>query len=284
MKKFKTFLTEMALHEMPLPKGMNPEDLEPEKKRIRKTDYNPTKAMSNLQKAGQHLASGSSRAAYRIHVEKEQFDYDTSHLPQTNDGRVDTVIKIAMNSKGIAQNKEEVDVYKRFKHNKLLLPIIDDSYSNKKKIMIEKGKDAPLESIPNWLQMPYVHQLEYSEMETLLVSYFGNVYGAIYGGTRSSVFRVMGNNNIEKFKDLEPSEDINKEQLKNLQDLVELAEGGLDIADLAGPMNWGVYNGNPVILDYGFGTSTTPLYYTSKIAEAKVDPKGNIILNIKDED
>lgn len=280
MRTFKQFL-----NEMPLPKGMKPEDLEPKKGIIRKTKYNPDKAMSNLDKAGKHLASGSSRAAYRVHVEKEQFDYDTSHLPHTNDGRVDTVIKIARNSLGIAQNKEELEVYNKYKDNKLLLPIIDDSGSHKKKIMVQQGKNSDsVQTISNWLQMPYATQINGDALDVVLVGHFGNLYNAIYPDVEKmpTVMYAMRDKLTPKLKEIKPSKHVNKEQWNNLQELIELIDGGLNIDDLSGAQNWGIYNNKPVILDYGFGTSTVPLYYDSKEADAKVDPKGNITLVIKE--
>lgn len=284
MKSFVEFLTEM-----PLPKDVDPTSLEP---KVGK--YTKASAEKVLTSFGEKVGKGSSRTAYRVHVEKEQFG-DEGHvgLPETPEGKVDTVIKLATNPKGIAQNEEELEVFRDYGHNGFLLPIIDSSKQHKRKLIIQQGSGKPEffdDSKSNWIQMPYVQTFkEPSKFDIYFLKYFGDFKG-YFKSIKKSIsfkfnFQFFNSINQDKlqefFEDLQPNDYISEQQLENIHELLELSYAGLKFRDLGRLVNWGIYKGKPVILDYGFSQNTVGLYNGAQQASAYVDKNKNIILNIR---
>ena len=280
MSRFNNYLQEMAL-----PKDMPTTALQP-----KSGNYSKAKPEKALGEYGTKVGKGSSRVAYRVHVEKEQFHNDTSELPQTPSGKIDTVIKLALNGKGISQNKQEIDTFHDFGEYEFLLPIIDSSEQHKKRIIIDQGgsrEDHNEESVSNWIQMPFVEQIKGpKQFDKIFERYFGNLVDAL----KSIGENIYVDNSFQVFNEhpyiidwlgkLEESEYINEDQWSRLQGLIELGYHGLGLGDLTRTANWGVYKGRPVLLDYGFDNITIGLYQGASKAEAYVDGKGNIRLHI----
>jgi len=284
MKTFKQYL-----NEMPLPLNMPDDSLVP--KQGKYTKAGPEKALGTV---GTKVGKGSSRVAYRVHVEKEQFGPEENYagLPETPQGKIDTVIKLALNAKGVAQNEQEISTYNDYDHYDFLLPIIDSSKLHKVNVIIKNGgsyedKKQADESYSNWVQMPYVEVLKSPEkFDQYFVKYFGDLKNAIKSVginpfARYS-FECLYRGNFEKaFSKLSEGEYINEDQMERLNGLMEMYYNGFSLNDLQ-PRNWGIYKNRPVILDYGFDSSTVGLYSGAQKAEAFVDYKGNIELKIRD--
>lgn len=281
--KYKSFLK--FLTEMPLPKDMDPEGLTPSRGKYEKSVEG---GRDQLRKFGKQTGEdGSSRAAYRVSVEGSQF---TKSKPEkwggTKEGSVDTVIKIALNSNGIAQNNAEIQAYKKFKKNPLILPIIDDSARHKVRVIL-KGKKRNNQGYPNWIQMPYAEQImDDAKFGSALKHHFGDIAGALMDMDpeeythRYYLQYFFKYTYLDGLKKLQPSKYIDHEQFTNLQALLTLVKSGLKIGDLSRPANWGFWQGKPYILDYGFDDSTLGLYTGTHDAQASVDDEGNIHLNI----
>lgn len=281
MKSFKSFLLEM-----PLPKDVESTALNP-----KSGAYSKAKPERELSTFGTKVGKGSSRVAYRVHVEKEQFDNDTSHLPTTPSGKVDTVIKLALNPKGIAQNEQELQTYNDYGDFDILLPILDSSKQHKTKITLMQG-EQPIETVSNWIQMPYVEQLKSPvQFDRLFTKYFGDWIGFFNDHNRKTGekynFKLLESflfrDKVSMLQELDVDNyHIKEDQYDNISALLDLAHDGLELGDLGRLANWGIYKGHPVILDYGFDKkSTTGLYQGATQASAYVDKNGNIRLDIR---
>lgn len=284
MKSFIKYLTEM-----PLPKDVEPTSLEPKSGK-----YSKASTEKVLSSFGKKVGKGSSRVAYRVHVEKEQFG-DEGHegLPETPSGKIDTVIKLATNPNGIAQNEEEIEVDRDYGSNGFILPIIDSSKKHKRKLLIQQGSGKPEffdDSKSYWVQMPYVETFkEPSKLDIYILKYFGDIKGYLKSIKKPPFFKFnfqffnsMNQDKLQHFiEDLQPNDFISEQQLENLHELLELSYAGFNFGDLGRIVNWGVYRGKPVILDYGFSENTVGLYNGAQQASAFVDKNKNIILNIR---
>jgi hypothetical protein len=149
-----------------------------------------------------HLSSGSSRLVYLT--------------PNR------TIIKLAKNDKGIAQNKAESN------------PQMKSRYLNK---VLSYAKNY------SWMEVSYLEKItekEFQEMTGLQFEDFGN---AIRFGLQD----VSGNSNKEKPKNFEEvsKSDIYKE-LRDVGEKFKLMPG-----DLARISSWGTKEGYPVLIDAG---------------------------------
>lgn len=226
---FKTPVNEEVLDEMPLPVGWDPEEFGPRAKFKNMIDY----AVQRAQKMG----TGSSRVAFIIEYE----------------GRP-TILKVAKNKKGLAQNKEEIEILTDYytRYLNVLIPLIDYDNENPEN--------------PRWLQLEKADKASEKKLCNLLgcVHLFDLVnYAETYGG-RSAFIRdpqklqqtikskLQANGKTEK--------DIDNfisyaEQLYTLQNDYNVLLGDLDRA-----ANWGIYKGKPVIIDIGFTQTSSALY------------------------
>lgn len=271
------------LIEMPLPKDMEPNALD-----SKAGKYSKAQPEKELEKHGTKVGKGSSRVAYRVHVEPEQFEDNGHHeLPMIN-GKVDTVIKLALNPKGIAQNHQELLTYEQYSHNGFLLPIIDSSYEHKSKIVVNND---PHDTYSNWIQMPFVETTKSKKtFDQYFTKYFGDLIGFFTSKQRSPYtqfnFEILGQHRaadtlfrIRETDDRQLQRYFTNQQLDNINSLLELVDAGLELGDLGRTANWGIYKGKPVIIDYGFDSETKGLYSGAIKAEAFVDRKGYIRLN-----
>lgn len=177
-------------------------------------------ALSKADKIG----TGSSRVAFKIPYK----------------GR-DTVLKVAKNKKGIAQNKEEMQyLYDGYiQEMELVIPIIDhDEYNNDAK----------------WI---------HTEMaEKIKPAYFKKETGVDLADLIKYCYNIAVKKRIltsQEEKVIEEYIDHDSELVQNLIDLFnqwpEIGYG-----DLTRIANWGMYNGKAVILDLGFNSVSAKLY------------------------
>lgn len=168
----------------------------------------------------QQVGVGSSRVAFKIPYQ----------------GR-DTVLKIAKNRKGAAQNEAEAQ-------------ILDDWYIKSTGIVIPVIDYDETSTYPTWIHMEYAQRITQKRLE----SFFGGVSMGMITGYLDS---LQGRRSFTKY-DI-PEELHENEYFSNLQDVV--LNYGLPAADLARAANWGLYKGQrPVIVDIGFTNETAKLY------------------------
>lgn len=159
-----------------------------------------------------HLSSGSSRIVY------------------LTPGK--TIVKLAKNDKGIAQNKAEAN------------PKMKSKFLNK---IISSSKDGV------WMEVPFLDKItekEFEEMTGLKFEDFGE-------SIRYALREVSGNTDKEKpknFAEVEKS-DIYKE-LKDIGEKFKLMPG-----DLARISSWGAKEGNPVLIDAGLTADVFADFY-----------------------
>lgn len=162
----------------------------------------------------EHLSSGSSRIVYKT--------------PK------DTIIKLAKNDKGIAQNEAEANPKM---HSKFLNEIISF---------------APNHS---WIQTHYLEKITPTQFEEMTGLNFDDFGEAIRYGLKN----VSGNSDMgkpENFAKVEKSE-IYKE-VKDVGEKFKLMPG-----DLARISSWGTKDGKPVLIDAGLTADVFADFYES---------------------
>jgi hypothetical protein len=160
----------------------------------------------------EHLSSGSSRIVYL-----------------TNNK---TIIKLAKNDRGIAQNKVESNPKMQSKHlNKVL------SYAKNY----------------TWIEVCYLEKINEKEFEEMTGIDFGDFGEAISYGLR----KVSGNTDKEKPKNFDKvaESDIYKE-MQDIGTRFKLLGG-----DMARISSWGVKDGRPILIDAGLSISVFNEFY-----------------------
>lgn len=207
-KTFKQFLIEA-----PLPDEWDKDTF--------KSNVSFAKRIRYAKEKAQKIGSGSSRVAFVIPY----------------DGRK-TVLKVAKNAKGVAQNEEEVVLFGDWYLNNLniVIPMIDYD---------EENGDHP-----TWIHTEYADKVQNSHFVKLsgvtlptLIAYAENVSG------RKKISHI----NFDKVD----------EESELVQSIVDFVGNYTHVptGDLSRLANWGLYHGRPVIIDLGL-TDSTLKYYT----------------------
>jgi len=217
------------LDEMALPAGWDPAALGHDKSFKSRLYY-------TLQRV-RRLGGGSSRVAFII----------------PDQGR-ETVLKIAKNAKGMAQNEAEVD-------------ILTDGYLGRLDIVIPIVDYDKLNPQPTWLQTELANKVSQTKLRKLLHC------GKAEFGIRHFIYAIhnlLGSKqnympDTKKIKEdlrragqTEQDVEIFFEYVDEVADLVN--SSGLLIDDLSNASNWGEYKGKPVIIDLGFTEAVKPMY------------------------
>jgi hypothetical protein len=218
------------LDEMALPADWDPTALGHDKTFKSRLEY-------ALQRAPR-LGGGSSRVAFTI----------------PDNGR-ETVLKIAKNGKGLAQNEAEVD-------------ILADGYTGKLDIVIpivDYDRENPQ---PTWIQTELAKKVSQQKLSKLLHSEKLN-YGIshfVY-----AVHNVLGNRkaympDLNKIKQDLITSGHSEQDIEIFMGYVDevatlVNSSSLLVDDLGTASNWGEYNGRPVIIDLGFTEAVRPMYY-----------------------
>lgn len=207
------------LNEAPLPDDWDKESFNSDKSFASRVRY--------AQERAKKIGVGSSRIAFEIEYE----------------GRP-TILKIAKNKKGIAQNEYESQMFGDYylTSMNMTIPMIDHDEENDPPTWIhtekaEKMKPAQFKKFFSGLD-PY---------EVL------DAVAYLAGKTRG---RQLSPEKVELYNELfEENEYIN-----NLVDII----GNYDIppGDFARLANWGVYKNSPVIIDIGGSSEVLKLYYS----------------------
>lgn len=212
--KFKDFLKES-----PLPDSWDKNKFTG---RITKSTFDDMLAYA-LERA-RSVGKGSSRMAFKI-------DYE---------GR-DTVLKVAINQKGIAQNKQESmylnDTY--IKKLGITIPIIDYDTDNFK---------------PRWIHTEIADEFD----ESIFIKETGVELKDFVLFCKREVFPPKL---YSKEKHEEISSKINKDSnlYKSFMYLLTRYHD-LEVGDLIRGANWGIYKSKPVIIDIGFDSISKALY------------------------
>jgi hypothetical protein len=209
--KIKNILTEV-----PLPDDWDTSRFKPEVSFAEQLRY----ATARAQKVG----TGSSRVAFAI-------DYD---------GRK-TVLKIAKNKKGVAQNDYESQMLgdRYVEALNITIPIIDYDEQN---------------DPPRWIHTEFADKMKPTQ--------FKKFFGVHY----SNITRIVGHLSGRYPVSMDPEQEERYQQLYEDNDyidsLVDLA-GNYDIGigDFSNLSNWGIYKGEPVIIDIGLSSEIYDLHY-----------------------
>lgn len=209
-----------VLSETPLPDDWDKEVYKPHTSFAKRIRY----AVERAQKIG----TGSSRVAFIIEYQ----------------GRP-TVLKIAKNKKGLAQNDFETQMFNDyyFTGEGISIPMID----------YDEEHDPPL-----WLHTEKAEKMKPTQFK----KFFGVSHNEIqalleYGTGRSS---VLNDPRTEKYKKILEDEDHpNHDYCSSLINIV--GNYDLPIGDFTRLANWGVYKNGPVIIDIGLSNDVFTQYY-----------------------
>lgn len=210
------------IDEMALPADWDPAALGHDKTFKSRLEYAKERA--------QRLGSGSSRVAFII----------------PDQGR-DTVLKIAKNNKGLAQNEAELD-------------ILNDGYVGKLDIvipLIDYDKENPQ---PTWIQTELAQKASDMKLSKIMRSgrYLFYVVGyAQYLLGKTDWSAMQGLEHLKKLSDEDA--EIFREYATQIAEV--LSATSLQAGDLDRAANWGLYNGKPVIIDLGYTESVAKLYW-----------------------
>ena len=215
---------EEILDEMPLPTNWDPAAMG------QGTSFKSRLAYA-LERA-KKLGTGSSRVAMTIEYE----------------GRP-TVLKVAKNGKGLAQNSVEADILGDGYASQLgiLIPIIDYDEQNREPhwIHTELAQKANEQQLCHLMKCDSLSQL---------IRFADTIAGKYRGQTAQNVISDLVNNGKSK-QDIETL----TEYANVLADLANSFE--VELADFRTARNWGIFNGKPVVIDVGFNTSVMNQYY-----------------------
>lgn len=211
------------LDEMALPADWDPAALGHDKTFKSRLQYAVDRA--------RRLGGGSSRVAFVI----------------PDNGR-ETVLKIAKNGKGLAQNQAETD-------------ILDDGYIGKLDIVIPLVDYDKTNREPVWIQTELAQKVREPALCKMLkcqsLAQFTGYTNYLIGGRNGQMWKnapvVLANNGFSE-QDIETF----KEYASELGDLV--SSSGVLIADFQHASNWGIYKGRPVVIDVGFNENVASMY------------------------
>jgi hypothetical protein len=219
------YVWEEVLDEMPLPA-----DWDPQQMRQGATTFKSRLAYA-LERA-KKLGAGSSRVATTIEYE----------------GRP-TVLKIAKNAKGLAQNSVEADVLSDGYASQLgiLIPIIDYDEQNREPSWVhtELAQKANEKQLCNIMKCDDLNQL--ITMAKSITGKHRMNYQQVTEFLRS---RGKSEEDIDTMTDY----------ANTLADLNSNFD--VELGDFARAANWGFYQGKPVIVDVGFNSNVLNQYYS----------------------
>lgn len=177
------------------------------------------KMVAYAKERAMQVGRGSSRVAFEIPYQGRK-----------------TVIKVAMNGKGLAQNREEARLMSdgAIRNGGLVIPLIDFDKSN--------GDN------PTWIHTEFANKIDQNSLNRffdtedmwLVVRYLDKLTGR----TKRSM-------------DL-PPDVLENPYYQKLHDLV--VNFDLPAGDFYRKANWGMYNGKPVIIDLGYTSEVQKLY------------------------
>lgn len=266
----------LPLFEAPLPPEIEARTLD-----SRPGKYSSVAIIKKFEEFGERVGKGSSRIVFKVDIDASLLDHHVlSEYNLPTSGHVETVFKLALNGKGISQNRSEIEHFDNYSHwdsGRFLLPILDTSARNKN-IHLDDV------SLSNWVQMPLAQPIKKVEFRTMFIEEFGNIFKEFTSAEFNH--RMRFNTVVDYLHDatskVYKAGKQNDEQNENFYALTELMQNtGLHIGDLSTARNWCKFNNKLFIWDYGFDKSTLGLYSRGDdkvYAHAYVDGDGNIRL------
>lgn len=226
LRKISQPVQEEIIDEMPLPVGWDPQQFQQQS-----TSYKSRLAYA-LERA-KKLGAGSSRVAMTIEYE----------------GRP-TVLKVAKNQKGLAQNSVEAD-------------ILSDGYASQIGILIPIIDYDEQHREPGWVHTELAQKANEGKLCSLmkcdsllqLVRFANTIAGKYRNQTAQQSIDNMIN-------DGKPERDIEimTDYANKLADLANSFD--VELNDFGRAANWGLYQGHPVIIDVGFNSNVLNQYYS----------------------
>lgn len=208
----KGIIEDHILTEAPLPSDWDSEIYDPRVPFKTRVEYAKARA--------EQVGRGSSRVAFKINYQ----------------GRP-TVLKVAMNYKGMKQNEAEAELLNDWylKGLKVTIPMIDyDERSN----------------MPTWIHTEFAQKANRSVLRKFLA------------GTDVSdvVLYLVSQFGARHYRSIElPPATLETDLFQALEEIAG-NYGSTMVEDLGRPANWGIYKGKPVIIDVGFTDNTRYLY------------------------
>ena len=220
------FVREEMIDEMPLPADWD------------QSEYGPgstfKKRLAYALERAKKLGTGSSRVATIIEYQ----------------GRP-TVLKIAKNQKGLAQNSVEADILSDGYASQLgiLIPLIDYDMQNREPTWVhtEMATKASEKQLCSIMKCPNLN---------ILVNMAWAITGKKrYIGNYDGFVEHLKKNGSMSDEDIETMTDY----ANTLADLNSNFD--VELGDFSRAANWGMYQGKPVIIDVGFNSNVLNQYY-----------------------
>ena len=186
------------------------------------------KRVRYAQERAKRAGRGSSRAAFIIPYEGRQ-----------------TVLKVATNKKGMAQNEVEAEALGDWYLNNLnlVIPMIDYDEAN---------------SQPTWIHTEFANKAKESDFKKATGAKSLHeliTYAELVSGRR----RNTGESPEKAYPHIDPESEL-------VQSLVDFVGNytHMPTGDLTRLANWGIYQGRPVIIDVGLNNEVQSNHYTPK--------------------
>lgn len=162
-----------------------------------------------------------------------------------------TILKIAKNDKGLAQNADEVVIMKKAKKElfDIIIPMIDyDATEDKPRwIHVEKAESARESKLCDLMNVP-------------------NLKTLCHAATKQPQERDRETYQefIELFNDESPKNLAIANRYVNILTKLE-DEYDINLIDFTRPANWGIYKGKPVLIDLGYTKYVSNNFYNKSV-------------------
>jgi hypothetical protein len=182
------------------------------------------KRVRYAQERAKKLGSGSARVAFEIPYEGRQ-----------------TVLKVAKNPKGAAQNDAEAQLLAdwHIKQYNILIPLIDFDEEN---------------SYPTWIHMEKAEKAKASDFKRIAGAPLDDlIYAARFNSGKLR----------DKLYDQKYESKLNPEENETLEGLIQLLGNyGLPYGDFSKTNSWGIYKGKLVLVDIGLTNEIFRTHYS----------------------
>lgn len=185
----------------------------------------------------QKIGKGSSRTAFVIPYK----------------GR-DTILKVAHNAKGRAQNEAESE-------------ILSDNYAKTLGICIPIIDYDETSDQPTWIHTEKADKISEAQLCKLLRTPSLKVLVGVANNRIDGKFKSATELFIKQMKEYNKNNETDIEIFYNYIDkLVDLSKSfDIQLVDFETKNNWGIYKGKPVVIDVGFNSVTSTLYQQQKL-------------------
>ncbi len=223
--RYRELFEDEILDEMPMPVDWDKSVYTPQTSYAKRIKYAVERALK--------IGKGSSRTAFVISI----------------DGK-DSVLKVAHNKKGLAQNDVEAEILSDSYAQQLgiVIPLIDYDEEHDEPLWIntERAAKATESVLCKLMKCERLTQLIGAAM--FLCAQAGS-WDYKRGITEEQIKLKFGEEGLETFNEYATK-------------LAELAQFDVQLRDFDRAANWGLYNGHPVVLDLGFTSYVKSSHYS----------------------